>query len=1595
MSSTQWDKMGNVNRDTYPQYMPNAINNRIPFMLNKNTAANAPANPGDWNDSVEDLRVKGIDVLTFLATPLTAAFGKIDEATDGGFSKLMSAGYKNLRSNYAFTRDIADKNAALGLLSSLFTVSGAVMGGAVGFGLGGPIGAAAGASLGAGLYATLQRKTAETEFVERTANQLYRSAKLAESDVGQESYNFGRDVVRFASKVPGWKTLGDTSKGIGALTSGLLNFGFEVMAAPDVNLLKGAGAVTRRALVAPIDEVGTGIVSSRLTMKEAEASAVRFAEDIDLLKRTAAGETTKYTPVFQFYRENSPAVVAQRVEMRGDIPSIASHLVAGADDQTISLILRIGRLDVDAIQELNIKSASKLAEYTRVSDSIKIADEGGIAYVGYKGQLITANKLAPKGLDYLKQELDSLVKEVQWLQDANLIKGGLTERTASKWSWVERVRNDVAKERAARKLELSKAGFTTKTLTGKLAPLGSRTIDDLGRETPFGGVIQGVYQRSPYSVLIRWFDRATDDAPRGTINFNDRLLGTDRFRANIRAGVRVNALSSDDGLKLFEDFISASDEVTKFNLVQKYTTDLAFGLGEKYKLSPMLIKQILTKYDELHRGVLNEARQASLEGRAYMIAKNGDTINDPQLISQLANGSYLPDPRLWDKAFKLYSKKYGAEASFPVKAGVAGQAFLDEFQILWRGFTLLRAGYPTNIIRDSAIRMAGDVALLPALKILTTDTLNSIVNASNTGNKVKSALGLPSVEKNLTNIRKDIYQRDVMVQTLEKGLKEAGIDSTLPLTKIPQEYQIHVKHLTDLQRTVAALRGQESAIMAKVKPVKRVSKDSIIVQGYEFPAAAGGRFGDISMQQLRMQDDLRRALSSVREIETGSLRRSRTGSRSIAATDNEQLHLVSWEKILKDQLANDAVARMIMSGASKKDVVTFLRKEMEGQDYLARVGFAPAYAGQIYTRVAEVIKQFAPNTQLQKLILDGKVNVDELRRLYPDINQRPVVLTDLVEDMLGTSNIYQKMKNGVRDTVSWMATVPTTKLMYAPYFAFKYQHKLQKLIHLANIQGKKLTLKDKQDFERISRNYALGEYRSKLNSFHRDMNYSGAINYIIAFFPAIVEQFRAYGRITLDHPEFLAKAYAIKEMPERQFEAQVDPISGEEFVEVELPILGLTGRFPAAWLNPFNPTGGTLIGAGPLLSASFNEYTMRAGGDSALQKKLESWILPFGVQANSTQALLPNTVRRISQLMYAAMGAGGGPSQWNKDVNMFTRQGIADYLEDNNHKKPSALELKNIVQESENKSFLMSWLRIAGAFTLPAQPRYVTALQPFVDELMRAREADPVNGEEDFIYRNPDLFFLADSLSNSLSGIRSDDTALSLVKGNPEALKNLVGMLGEENISVLGAIFNDDDYAFSSKAQAYLQASKIPFLNKAFKEYGSPLEASRNSIIGRGWDEWTRYVETIKQEVASEPPYYNPNRGSGALIVDFYKDEYLQSQKKTNPLWYEEYMGRGGYGNTRLNKTVDALTYVLNDNKMWKDLSQNPRWYAVINYLNFRYDVNQELKMIGTTIDGNNAIHVREKVNEYVDTLKNQSPDFVKFYERYFGNDKFDYVPGG
>ena len=326
-----WEYMGNTqkllsgyggNNDT-----PNIKNNRLPFGVSKDVAKTLPNNPGGWNDAVETARVETLSfagnilgkpagipaaaaVGTFIPGVGTAAgallgataygIAEADKASNGRVNKILMAGPKAIRSNYAFTRDLADKDAGMGLLAGLTMVTGGVLGGLAGFAVGGPVGAVAGAGLGATFAGKAQRDVAESGMVNFINKELQKSAKFSESEAGQEHYNFGRDTTQFAAKITGWQTLGDTTKGIGAVTSGILNFGLEANVGPDVLGLKLAGAASRSALVNPIIQQQGGISARVFKGVNPDLIRDRLVADVDLIKRTVAGEETPYTPVFKF-----------------------------------------------------------------------------------------------------------------------------------------------------------------------------------------------------------------------------------------------------------------------------------------------------------------------------------------------------------------------------------------------------------------------------------------------------------------------------------------------------------------------------------------------------------------------------------------------------------------------------------------------------------------------------------------------------------------------------------------------------------------------------------------------------------------------------------------------------------------------------------------------------------------------------------------------------------------------------------------------------------------------------------------------------------------------------------------------------------------------------------------------------------------------------------------------------------------------------------------------------------------------------------------------------------------------------------------------
>jgi hypothetical protein len=1569
---------------------------------------NSTTNPG-WNQAVEKTRQTALNALGAASqNPLTAigggaaigkfagpvgaaggailggsvyTIGALDRATEGRLGNALMSPTKGVRSNYAFVREATNANVSLGLLAGLAQIGGAIAGGVAAIGAGAAAGsivpgigtavgglAAAGAVLGFYGGGKIAREVSESGAL---GGELQKAAVFSQSVQGQEKYNIGRDVVKSAGYVLGSKELQNTDTGIGAVTSGLINIFAEIPLDPSIKGVQIAGKTARAATVGGISTAKQGIVGGKLQsiLDTPEKIQLRLNKDVDLLKRTAAGEQTAYTPMVDFISKNDAATVKLRTEFSlGDETShVAAALMARKSPSEITLLLRIGRGDATAIDELAIKHKGTYAQLIRAESKLNKAE---MENIGFK----TNNKLLKKAYKdkekILAGELDELRGKYAGLDKALSLNSALQERTVSVFPIIEKARNDVAMQKAANKLGINKSDLTQ-------------------RETSFGKITQRVFQDNTFGVVVRLIERLTDDAPHSTVNFNDPIQSTTRVRTTIRAGVQKELLKKDEVVDLYNRFINSRFEGDKLKYVEDFTKTIFERLAIKHGIPESSKDMVLNEY--LYRMRKNQqlAKQANVEGKAYMI-DNGEVVGDPVLVSQLANGSYLPDVVLLDNAFKQFKSRANKDFGGLVTPAVTAKFLLDEYNSIWRNFTLARIGYPLNITRDNTLRIAADGQWFNVVKTFGKETMEDFTNSGNTVEKIKRwTKGVTDKNYNLKSVRKELDDRIIVLADAEKN-----IPSPLP-KRIKPELQRSIEYYNDVKRSVELLQLKEKELISKI-PTPRVGRKPTVISDYSFNNYRSGLYGRITMDKIRGKDDIRGLLESNRELQLAEIRRDRTGGTWVQPTlANESLHLKSWENILANVLPSDPVAMKIMQGVPKTKVLKFIKSEELGT-YIDRFAYNPdkkrslrrTDAEYIYDRVFKAVNQFAPDIKLQKLVSEGKVNAVELKKMYPDVLSRPGVNSDMAIDLLGQSNFIKTVNKYTRDVVAWLSTAPVSKLAYNPYYRLAYEQKLQSMVAVANAQGKKLSEMEQAVFESNARAYAMKELKTKLVAFNRDMNYPKFFNYTFAFFPALVEQYRVYGRLAVENPEFILKTSQMRAIPERLADIKVDA-NGEEYVEVTLPLFGdnVVGRLSTNWFNPYNPTGGTILSTSPYVATITNEILKKSNAD--LPAYLEDIILPFGVQANSFTALTPTTLRRGGQALVAYVNDNS--SQLNKDTAMIMENKLFQFKEENG-RQPTPDELAEISRETKTDAKALITLRFLGSGLLPLQPRYVSPLQTYSDLLRKYQEDfGGSDGTQKFLEDYPDYFLVVSKLTDSVSGIYPDKTSQMLVKNNTGIVERMIARMGTDgDLRTLGAVFNDENYAFSSSAQAWLQTNTIPGTRKQLNDSQSALENARSAIVNEGWRNWTLLIDTTSRLLIQNDPPYDPSRGYGKAIIDSYKEAFIEKMKTDNRAWYDEKLDRDS--TAKLKNVVDNLTLAANDDKLWADLSKQARWHTITEYLNFRYYIKDKLEKRNAPITSDRAYDIREEVDAYVYNLRRDDINFGKFYDRYFSNDNFVYV---
>jgi hypothetical protein len=167
----------------------------------------------------------------------------------------------------------------------------------------------------------------------------------------------------------------------------------------------------------------------------------------------------------------------------------------------------------------------------------------------------------------------------------------------------------------------------------------------------------------------------------------------------------------------------------------------------------------------------------------------------------------------------------------------------------------------------------------------------------------------------------------------------------------------------------------------------------------------------------------------------------------------------------------------------------------------------------------------------------------------------------------------------------------------------------------------------------------------------------------------------------------------------------------------------------------------------------------------------------------------------------------------------------------------------------------------------------------------------------------------------------------------------------------------------------------------------------RSTIVNKGWTDWFKLIQVVSTEMKKPPYNLDPARGYGATVLQQYKDSFVEQSKVENQMWYNEKIGNSGGGSTgKQSSVIRAISIAANTPSMWKDLSQQPRWHAIVEYMNFRYSIYDELKRRDVGYGTKSAIDLQNAVTVKVWELRNKDVNFGRYYDRYLDGDDFSFV---
>lgn len=720
-----------------------------------------------------------------------------------------------------------------------------------------------------------------------------------------------------------------------------------------------------------------------------------------------------------------------------------------------------------------------------------------------------------------------------------------------------------------------------------------------------------------------------------------------------------------------------------------------------------------------------------------------------------------------------------------------------------------------------------------------------------------------------------------------------------------------------------------------------------------------------------------------------------------------------WANILNHQFQHSPEFMSIIKGDVRNadEFASWLAKP-ENAHLRERMAFYAHDAQDWGGRLTAMAEDYTggSNDELVKLMQKGRVSARQLKRIFPEGDQRlPNLHGQLADVQSGRSGAARMFADGVQRAFAKISEQPTDRLSRHPFFNAVYKAEVQKAyrVHVASKGEDVFTDADRAAIESLARRKALKELKMTLWDISAHSHAAHTLRFLSPFFAAHQEALNRWWNIQKDDPS-VARHFQMFFDNIRRTGLTYNDTTGEAVQPGEG--IGSAGnkimlKLPWAdennavnkWLLKHgggkywnvNENGLNLIlqngianpGVGPMVTVPVEDLVQKYPE----AKEFEKVARAINQYPPSARGLKDLTISQLepawAKHMQAYYQGEGSP-----EFASYYMQNFADNLTtfrlQYGH-EPSELDLKKM-QDKTNKEthtdlVLMSLSN--AAFITPAKPNSkYTLVQNGLQRLyeqMRQEGHDMEWLRQNFRaqYGEPYMAMIY-SMGENPAHLQGSAAEVDAIKKNSYLAKHIDPSLLRMALGPEIAGTDKADQMYSSAASSWLAGQETSIPGENFRGKKDPREVATSLVVSQGWDMYDELTNAL--DVKAEQMGLSGYEQSPDLVAA--KRAGVDYIKQQNPVFAHSY---DSYTQKSYDKLVDDMRLIASNKALASDPTRSDV-YWLGQYIALRDSFGQLLKQRAAsggakTMGAQENSDIAQAYAQGLSYINSQSPYFKQF----------------